>query len=134
MQGGLKDHRLIGILFVFGCALTFAGCGEGERSKVIDDNGRVIDETRRNLKDPDSAKFGEVVVIDIGEKDEAGNSMRWACVTVNAKNSYGGYEGDQQAILTVQSDKVGFVHFRQISHEKCIKEFQERKELLGIKR
>lgn len=42
------------------------------------------------LKDPDSAKFGNFTQVN----EES------ACFTVNARNSMGGYTGDQQAILT----------------------------------
>lgn len=46
---------------------------------------------RKDLKDPDSAKFGELYY---NEKTRKG------CLTVNAKNSMGGYTGDQQAYVT----------------------------------
>lgn len=47
----------------------------------------------QRLKDPDSAKFGNFTLID----DER------ACLTVNAKNAYGGYTGDKEAWL----NKIG---------------------------
>lgn len=47
----------------------------------------------QRLKDPDSAKFGNFTLID----DER------ACLTVNAKNTYGGYTGDKEAWL----NKIG---------------------------
>jgi hypothetical protein len=50
------------------------------------------------LKDPDSAKFGEFYY---NEKTKKG------CLTVNAKNSMGGYTGDQQAY--VQKAEEGWV-------------------------
>ena len=43
---------------------------------------------REKLKDPDSAKFGDPVVL--------GNR---ACISVNAKNSYGGYTGSKYTHL-----------------------------------
>ena len=46
-----------------------------------------------SLKDPDSAKFGEFSIITPAPGLEA------ACLTVNARNSYGGYVGDRQASL-----------------------------------
>jgi hypothetical protein len=48
------------------------------------------DAVRAVLKDPDSAKFGEFYY---NEKTQKG------CLTVNAKNSMGGYTGDQQAYI-----------------------------------
>jgi len=46
---------------------------------------------RENLKDPDSARFGEYYFNDKTQK---------GCLTVNAKNSMGGYTGNQIAYLT----------------------------------
>jgi hypothetical protein len=44
------------------------------------------------LKDPDSAKFRNVYVLEIASKD--GKPLCYAvCGQVNAKNSYGGYNG-----------------------------------------
>ncbi|PZO39889.1 MAG: hypothetical protein DCE92_03580 [Alphaproteobacteria bacterium] len=48
------------------------------------------------LKDPDSAKFGEVMVSDDG---------RLSCAMVNAKNSMGGYTGE--SALTLQKTDAG---------------------------
>ena len=45
---------------------------------------------RENLKDPDSARFGEFYYNSETQK---------ACLTTNAKNSMGGYTGDKQAML-----------------------------------
>lgn len=45
---------------------------------------------RENLKDPDSARFGEFYYND---------HLKRACFTVNAKNSMGGYIGNQQVFL-----------------------------------
>ena len=51
-----------------------------------------------SLKDPDSAKFGEqIFLVD----------NKAACVEVNAKNSYGGYTGFQQAMF-VKVNGVGW--------------------------
>ena len=55
------------------------------------------DVVRTALKDPDSARFGEFYYNDKTEK---------GCLTVNAKNSMGGYTGDQQAY--VQHTKDGW--------------------------
>lgn len=41
------------------------------------------------LKDPDSAKFGDVCYYDETQ----------ACIAVNARNSFGGYTGEQMALL-----------------------------------
>ncbi|TGP65469.1 hypothetical protein EN868_03205 [Mesorhizobium sp. M2D.F.Ca.ET.225.01.1.1] len=44
---------------------------------------------RESLKDPDSARFGNMVAA----QEDANSS--WVCGTVNAKNSFGGYTGDK---------------------------------------
>ena len=46
---------------------------------------------RRNLKDPDSAKFGSYTAFSHISK---GTSQIAVCGYVNAKNSYGGYAGE----------------------------------------
>lgn len=53
---------------------------------------------RENLKDPDSAKFGSFYY---------NAKLKRACFTVNARNSMGGYTGDQQVAL-LRSDKEGW--------------------------
>jgi hypothetical protein len=53
---------------------------------------------RAVLKDPDSARFGDMVIVDNGYG---------ACVEVNSKNSMGGYSGFQQAVL-VHSETFGW--------------------------
>jgi hypothetical protein len=56
---------------------------------------------RRDLKDPDSAKFGNQV---LAAKRINGDIT--ACGTVNAKNSYGGYVGESPFIATFRDGKV----------------------------
>lgn len=70
----------------------------------------------KELKDPDSAKFGEFT--------QPNQSV--ACLTVNSRNAMGGYTGDQQAI--VMQDRKGrwsVLDFRDESHEKCIDDLRE---------
>lgn len=64
------------------------------------------------LKDPDSAKFGKFSVV----------GTKGACITVNAKNSMGGYTGDQQAMLSRNEDKTWAVLGIEsnYSHDRCI--------------
>lgn len=63
-----------------------------------------------NLKDPESAKFGEFTRLG---KD-------FVCLGVNAKNSMGGYTGEQQAILVEKSGEWHVVTIQKISHQDCI--------------
>jgi hypothetical protein len=46
---------------------------------------------RRGLKDPESARFGTILAV----RDKPGAPMLRVCGRVNAKNSYGGYTGEQ---------------------------------------
>lgn len=64
-----------------------------------------------SLKDPDSAKFSKFTNIN----DKA------ACLTVNARNSMGGYTGDQQASLIKQEGKWIVVGIDNFAHELCVK-------------
>ena len=85
---------------VLGC-LLLAGCGsESEAKKAV----------LENLKDPDSAKFGKFTQVD--EKS--------ACFTVNARNSMGGYTGDQQALLRKYDNKWVVMDIDKLSHEMCL--------------
>jgi hypothetical protein len=64
-----------------------------------------------NLKDPDSAKFGKFSLA----------GTKGACLTVNAKNSMGGYTGDQQALLSRKEDNSWMVlGVEDQSHDRCI--------------
>lgn len=67
-------------------ALLLAACGGAES-----DSKRAV---LGRLKDPDSAKFGKFTQVN----------GKHACLTVNARNSMGGYTGDQQARL-IKHDK-----------------------------
>ena len=63
-------------------ALALTGCGGFQKG--------AEDAVRKSLKDPDSAQFGNFY---FNKKTQKG------CLTVNAKNSMGGYTGDQQAYV-----------------------------------
>lgn len=56
------------------------------------DTSAVKDAVTDNLKDPGSVEFGEITIVD-------GAFGKLACATVNARNSFGGYTGEQQITL-----------------------------------
>jgi hypothetical protein len=91
---------------IFGC-LLLAGCGrsESEATKAV----------LESLKDPYSAKFGKFT--EVGENR--------ACMTVNAKNSLGGYTGDKQAFLKKIDGKWHFIGTEDVSHDMCIEIWQK---------
>jgi uncharacterized lipoprotein YajG len=65
-----------------------------------------------SLKDPDSAMFRDMTLVD----------HKAACVAVNAKNAFGGYPGYQQAMLT-NIDGVGWqvLAIENVSRDVCVK-------------
>ena len=65
---------------------------------------------REALKDPDSARFGEFYYNADTKK---------ACLTVNAKNSMGGYTGDQQAEMTKGEDGWSVDAIAELDQETC---------------
>ena len=69
------------------------------------------------LKDPDSAKFGKFT--QVNEKG--------ACLGVNARNSMGGYTGEQQASLMKFPDSKEWqvLTIDQMSHEACVEQMKE---------
>jgi hypothetical protein len=82
--------------------IFLSGCLNNEESAV---KKAVLN----GLKDPESAKFGKFKLID----DER------ACITVNAKNAFGGYTGDQQAFVMKKSGSWFFLTTGDISQDKC---------------
>jgi hypothetical protein len=61
--------------------VLISGCGDSSEIKKL---------VRDRLIDPDSAKFGELLL---------GNKKSWACIEVNSKNRMGGYSGTAVARL-----------------------------------
>ncbi len=80
--------------------LTACGGVESEAKKAV----------LGSLKDPDSAKFGKFTQV---------NENR-ACFTVNARNSMGGYTGDQQAQLMKIENAWVVIGIDELSHDTCI--------------
>lgn len=62
------------------------------------------------LKDPDSARFG-----DFYFNEQTGEG----CLGVNAKNSMGGYTGEQQAVLYKEDGEWRTGVTMEISHADC---------------
>ncbi len=92
--------RYVSLVVAF-CALA-SGCSNAESDAQI--------AVRARLKDPDSAEFGQFTAVN----DNAG------CLTVNARNSMGGYTGDKQASLIRNGGNWTVVDMSSISHEQCL--------------
>jgi len=97
---GEKAVKNMPLLAVIALLLTACGGAESEAKKAV----------LGSLKDPDSAKFGKFT--QVNEKS--------ACLTVNARNSMGGYTGDQQAWLIKQENAWVVLDIDKLSHEMCI--------------
>lgn len=90
--------------------------GGTETVKAAQDNveqaekAAISDAIRRHLIDPESARFGPITV-----------HRSYACATVNSKNRFGGYAGNQQALL-IKQDQYGWflIQFeKELSHMRC---------------
>lgn len=75
--------KLTSVVALAALAMLATGCNRAKSS--------AEQAVRENLKDPDSARFGEFYY---------NAKLKRACLTVNAKNSMGGYIGNQQVLLT----------------------------------
>ena len=73
------------VVLALACIAPLAGCSGRSGAEAA---------VRDSLKDPDSAKFGDFYY---NAKTKKG------CLTVNARNSMGGYTGDQQAYVERKS-------------------------------
>lgn len=94
--------KLFEVAAVILSCLLLASCSGSERQA----KKAVLE----RLKDPDSAKFGKFT--QVNEKS--------ACLTVNARNSMGGYTGDQQAQLIKEDNDWSVLEIDELSHDLCI--------------
>jgi hypothetical protein len=86
----------------FALIAPLAACGGAQKAAEA--------AVKENLKDPDSARFGEFYYNKTTKK---------GCLTVNAKNSMGGYTGDQQAYVK-PGDKGWEVNgISEVDQESC---------------
>lgn len=76
----------------------------------------------QSLKDPDSAKFGKFT--------EFGRDT--ACIGVNAKNSMGGYTGEQQALMVKKSGAWNVLVISEQTHQECIDVASNEKDMKSI--
>jgi hypothetical protein len=91
-------------VLAIGCCCLAAACGdESAAQKAV----------RASLKDPDSAKFGKFTLAKKGND-------QMACLTVNAKNSMGGYTGDREAALMKAGDEWQVITINELDHWRCV--------------
>jgi hypothetical protein len=103
----LKNSYLI-ILTVFAVALLCTNCANAREAST-----GAKKAVRDSLKDPYSARFGAFT--QIGDE---------ACITVNAKNVYGGYVGDRQVSLYLSDGKWVVANFLELTHKECVDFFK----------
>jgi hypothetical protein len=97
-------------LAALGIMLALAACGE---------KSAVEDAVRQNLKDPDSARFSTFYY--------SKNTKR-ACITVNAKNSMGGYTGDKEIQLQRGADGWEWVSENELGEDYCKRAWADAKD------
>lgn len=79
------------------------------------DSGAVKDAVTERLKDAGSAEFGEITIVD-------GVAGKFACASINARNSFGGYTGEQQITLTDLGGEgwVWVDEGAEVTHQSCV--------------
>ena len=102
---------LLAAILLTGCINTRPATPVYYSSPTPEQKNELTQLVLSSLKDPDSAKFGDVILIDHG---------KGACVEVNAKNTYGGYTGLQQAML-MNIENIGWqvLDIRSVTLEVC---------------
>lgn len=99
--------RAARIILTIAAALTLSGCGQQKA---------VEEAVRQNLKDPDSVRFGTFY---------SNGSSKRACITVNAKNSMGGYTGDKQVRMEKTADGWRWIEDREETPDDCRTNFAD---------
>lgn len=90
------------VLLVLGVMLaTTVVCDAAQRLSVKQ-RAALEGAVTENLKDPSSAKFRKIELVDSKEANKPGEGIY--CGEVNAKNSYGGYTGYMPFIAAVLGD------------------------------
>lgn len=94
-------------LLALGALTILAGCSE---------EAAVEGAVKAYLLDPDSAKIGEITIVETEDGKQA-------CATTNAKNRFGGYTGNKQISLSYD-DEAGVweaITSWEWSHDMCVR-------------
>jgi hypothetical protein len=81
-------------------------------SALVDENKKTcVSQVTYLLKDPESAKFGNVLRMgaELDSQHGVPTPSVWYMVMVNAKNSYGGYTGSKSFICVFSTDEKKFM-------------------------
>lgn len=98
-------------IILVGACTTLSACDMNRRGAEA--------AVRENLKDPESARFGEFYY---------NSEKKRACFEVNAKNSMGGYTGDKQVQLDKQADGWVWVGENDSDMDTCRSVWADRKD------
>ena len=109
-------------------AACLASCAEGENNKENiqvknQEKNEVKNAVINSLKEPESARFGEITVMD----DRA-------CVTINAKNIMGGYSGNKQMLMAKMNQQWLSIETGDISHDFCVQNWTTIKTIPSTKK
>jgi hypothetical protein len=102
-EGSIMTHKgSLRLLAVLAAITTLTGCANDRRG--------AEEEVRRNLKDPESAQFGNFYYSPTTKK---------ACLVVNAKNSMGGYNGNSAIVLNKTDEGWEYVSDSDDDFDTC---------------
>ena len=104
---------------VVGISILLTACGVGDEELAK----QAMIET---LKDPDSAIFGQFTML-------AANKLDIACLTVNSRNSSGGYTGKQEVIMSRKEGEEWEIRSaHKVSHDICVAKMAKHLEEGGL--
>lgn len=93
-------RRLLVPVFSLYASLLLTSCTLPPKAPTVED--KVKEAVQEQLKDPESARFGEVDIFPLLDGE-------MACGTVNAKNTFGGYVGDRHFQAVIAEGNLGAV-------------------------
>lgn len=88
----MKFKSCLPVLLALG---LLTGCGSSDADLIQLAQKSV----QQQLKDPESAKFGEALIFAHPDESPKYKNLRYVCGTVNAKNALGGYVGESRFVV-----------------------------------
>lgn len=108
--GMWDDASEIGMLKVSGpLTPTPAEKMKAFRPPTSSEKLQITQAVQQSLIDPESARFGDILVLP----------NKYACVAVNSKNRFGGYTGFQMVFAGVMEGSWQFLTTQNVTFEKC---------------
>ncbi len=91
--------------------------GAKESQQLTPQEIEIQEAVRRSLKDPASALFGPLAMYN----------TEFGCQTVNGRNAFGGYTGNQQAFVTKLGGKWVTLDVKDLTAQQCMEVLQKMK-------